>query len=169
ERFHHHRANLGRLDLILARGLELTLNPRNEPFDARPVDRPLAAGDLDAAHQFFAVEGLAGAPRLEHRDFAQLDSLEGGETRAAILALATAADRGAILGRTAVLHLTVFVAAVGTAHGSALHPAKEGDGRPGEMADRPADRGKQPSGDRSDECAGEHGARRGMVSALLSH
>jgi len=47
---------------------------------------------------------------------AELNALEGGEAVAAGRARAAPADRGAILGRAAVLHLGVFVAAERTAH-----------------------------------------------------
>src|SRR3546814_9777103 len=103
---HHHGGDLRRRHVVCDRGFELALDAGDEPLDARAVDRALAAGDLDAAHQFLAVEGLARPTGLEHRDLAQLDAFEGGEARAAILALAAAADRRAVLGRTAVLHLT---------------------------------------------------------------
>src|SRR3546814_15089949 len=43
ERLHHHRADLLRLDFILARGFELALDSRYEAFDPRAVDRALAA------------------------------------------------------------------------------------------------------------------------------
>src|SRR3546814_15910751 len=77
ERLQHHRADLLRLDFILARGFELALDSRYEAFDPRAVDRALAARDLDAAHQFLAIEGLARPAGLEHRDFAELDAFEG--------------------------------------------------------------------------------------------
>src|SRR3546814_17885193 len=60
-----------------------------------------------------------------HRDFAELDAFEGGEARAAILTLTAATDRRAVLGRTAVLHLAVFMSEIGAAHGRATNPAVE--------------------------------------------
>src|SRR3546814_8389479 len=89
---HHHGGDLRRRHVVLARGFELALDAGDEPLDARAVDRALAAGYLDAAHQFLAVEGLARPTGLEHRDLAQLDAFKGGEARAAILALAAAAE-----------------------------------------------------------------------------
>src|SRR3546814_4036181 len=80
---------------ILARGFELALDSRYEAFDPCAVDRALVARDLDAAHQFLAIEGLARPAGLEHRDFAELDAFEGGEARAAILTLTAATDRRA--------------------------------------------------------------------------
>src|SRR5437764_13531631 len=70
----------------------------------------------DGARQLVAVEWLALAVLLHHREVAQLHSLEGGEARPARLALTTAADRRAIFARPAVLNLAVFVRAERTTH-----------------------------------------------------
>ncbi len=70
----------------------------------------------DRALELVAVERLALAVLLDDGEVAQLDALEGRETRAAGLALAPAPDRRAVLGRAAVLHLAVFMGAERAAH-----------------------------------------------------
>ena len=75
---------------------------------------------------------------LHHGQLAQLHALDGGEALAAIAAEAAAADRAVVLGRAAVLHLGVVVAAERAAHGgSALR------GRSGSARTAPA-RGRRP-------------------------
>ena len=66
----------------------------------------------------FPIERLAAIFRFHHRQLTQLDPFKSGEARGAALALTTAADRGAIIRRTAVLHLARIMAAEGTAHRS---------------------------------------------------
>ncbi len=167
--FHHHRADLRRLNLVIARGFELALDARHQPFNPRAIDRAFAARDLDAAHQLFAVEGFAPAVGLEDGNFAQLNPLEGGEARAAVFALAPATDGGAVLGRAAVLHLAVFMSAIGAAHGLAFHPRIERDRRAREETDRPGHDGQHRTRDRADDAARDDRPRRGMVDPLLAH
>ena len=62
------------------------------------------------------VKGLAAAIGFHHGHFAQLHAFERGEARATAFALATPADRGVVLGRTAVLYLAVFMGTEGAAH-----------------------------------------------------
>ena len=83
------------------------------------VDVALAAGVADRALELGAVERLALAVLLDHGEVAQLDPLEGGEARAAALALPPPPDRRAVFRRAAVLHLAVFMRAERTAHVSA--------------------------------------------------
>src|SRR3546814_19840350 len=98
-----------------------------------------------------------------YRDFAELDACEGGEARAAILALAAATDRRAVLGRTAVLHLAVFMSAIGAAHGLATHPAVERHRGAFHKAQRPAADGHPGANDRRARAAGHHRPGRGPI------
>ena len=104
---HHQFADLRALDLALAGALELAHDAIDHALDALRIDRALAQGDLQRAHQLVAIEGHAAARFLDHDQLAQLHALESGETPAAIGTDAAAADRGRILGRTRVLHLGV--------------------------------------------------------------
>ena len=70
----------------------------------------------DRALELGAVERLALAVLLDHRQVAQLDPLEGREARPAALALAPAADRRAVLRRARILNLAVFMRAERAAH-----------------------------------------------------
>ena len=114
---HHHLADgLGR-DLALAEAFELAHDLGDHLLDPLRIDIALAQRDLDRAHQLVAVERHAAAVALDHREFAQLHALEGGEAEIAGQADAAAADRGGILGRPRVLHLGIEAAAARTAHG----------------------------------------------------
>ena len=95
EAVHHRLADFVRLDLVAA-GFELALDRADQPVDALGRDVALAAGDGDRALELAAVERLALAILFDHGELAQLDPLERGEARAAGLALAAAADRGAV-------------------------------------------------------------------------
>src|SRR5690606_33655073 len=64
----------------------------------------------------------APAIPLDHGQLAQLDALEGGEPRAAGIALPAPAHRPALLHRPRVLDLVVVRAAERTAHGLVSHP-----------------------------------------------
>ena len=79
----------------------------------------LAAGVTDRALELGAVERFALAVLLDHGEVAQLDPLERREAGAAAVAFAAAADRGAVLRRTAILYLAVFMGAERAAHVSA--------------------------------------------------
>src|SRR5262249_27350466 len=92
-------------------------------------DRPLAQRDADRARQLVAVERHSTAVRLHHGQLAQLGALDRGEALAAIGAEAAPADRAAVLGRTAVLHLRVLVATERTAHRRATVCDTSGSGR----------------------------------------
>jgi len=100
------------------------------PSDPFRRDVALAAGEGDGAGDLLAVERFARLVRLNHRDLAQLDPLEGGEPRAAAFALAAAADRRAVFGGTAVLHLRIVMGAERAAH-SAWPPARARHHSPG--------------------------------------
>src|SRR5690606_28978321 len=89
---------------------------RHHTLDRVRLDRTLAQSYLDGAEELAAVERLAPARALDHDELAQLHPLEGGEPAAAVLAGAAAADRGALLGRPAVLHLGILAVAIGAAH-----------------------------------------------------
>ena len=76
-----------------------------------------ALADGSAYGAFYPLsERLAPAFGLQDGQLAKLHALERGEARAAILALAAAADGGAVLGWAAVLHLAVFMGTKGAAH-----------------------------------------------------
>src|SRR5688500_15343867 len=113
--FHHQLADPGRGHLAVAAGLELALDRRGELLDPLRGGRPLAAGDRDRPLELGPVERLAPILRFDDEQLARLDPLEGGEALAAFLALSPAPDGGAVLGGTAVLHLAVFVGAIGAA------------------------------------------------------
>src|SRR3546814_1844283 len=100
---------------VCSSDLQLALDAGHEPFHAHGLHGALAAGDPDGTLQLFAVEGLALAALLHHHKFAKLHPLEGGEARAAAFALPAPANGSAVLGRTAVLHLTVVMGAEGAA------------------------------------------------------
>src|SRR4051812_11049546 len=125
EAIHHGLADLACIDLIPA-GFELALDRGDEPVEALGRNIALAAGDREGPGQLLAVERLALAVLLDHRQVAQLDALKGRETRAAGFALAPPANRCAILARPAVFHLAVFVRAEWAAHPLSLIDWKAG-------------------------------------------
>src|SRR5262245_31003760 len=91
-----------RRDLLLAQLDDLAFDPVDGLLYLLHGDRPLFASLLDAADDLFAVEGLAAAVLLDDQGQELLDALVGGETLAAGVALAAAADRLAVLGVAAV-------------------------------------------------------------------
>src|SRR3546814_796233 len=113
--FHHHLSDRPRRNLSVARRLQLPLDARNQLLQPAGIDWPLPARDPDGARQLVAVEGFLAPLALHHPYVAKLYPLEGGEARAAGFALPTTTDGGAILRRTAVLHLAVFMGAKGAA------------------------------------------------------
>src|SRR5690606_29627683 len=117
---HHHFADGLGGDFGFAQRLDLPLDARDELVDPFLRDAALAAGQRDRLLDLAAIERLARVVVLDHGDFAELDALEGGEPRAAALALAAAADRGVVLGRARVLYLAVLMGAEGAAQ--TLHP-----------------------------------------------
>src|SRR3954471_3454439 len=122
ERFeagHDGFTDLGRTDFV-AECLHLPLHATDQTIDPRGIDVALAAGMSDRPGQLVAIERLALAVFLDHCEVAQLDSLECGEARTARLALAAAANCGAVLAWPAVLNLAVFVRAEWAAHSLAL-------------------------------------------------
>ena len=90
---HHQFADPLARDVALALALELAHDAVDHALDPLGLDRALAQGDLDRAHELVAVEGRAPAVLLDDREFAQLHALEGREAAAAIGADAAAADR----------------------------------------------------------------------------
>src|SRR6476646_15443 len=119
EAVHHRFADLSRFDLV-ALGLEAALNAADEPFDLLGRDVALAGRMADRSGELVAVERLALAILLDHREVAQLDPLEGREAGDACLVRTRGADRGAVFVRPAVLNLAVCVRAEGTAHALSL-------------------------------------------------
>src|SRR5918996_588787 len=104
------------LDLRLAADLDLAHDTVDEALDPLLLDAALAGGDHDRALQLVAVERHAAAVALDHDQLAQLDPLEGGEPRAAGIALPAPPHRAAILYRARVLDLIVIRATERTAH-----------------------------------------------------
>src|SRR5690242_6500552 len=113
---HHHLADLLGGDFRIALGFQPALDARHQFLDHHRIDRPLARGDRDRAHQLVAIERLALVLAFQHPQLAELDTLERGEARRATFALPPPPDRGAVLGRAAVLDLARFVAAERAAH-----------------------------------------------------
>src|SRR5690606_27916668 len=115
---HHQVADVMRLDVRFAGAFELTHDAADHALDALRLDGALAHGDLDRAHQLLPVEGHAPSVAFDHRQLAQLHPLEGREATAARGADPPAANRGVVLRRAGVLHLSVVAGAIGTPHGS---------------------------------------------------
>src|SRR3954449_4219253 len=113
---HHDLADGFRRNLRLAAALQLAHDRRHHLLDPLRIDRPLAQGDLQRAHQLVAVERHAAAVALDDREFAQLHPLEGGEAEIAGHADATTTDYRGILGRARVLHLRIETVAARAAH-----------------------------------------------------
>src|SRR5579871_2387303 len=119
ERVHHHFADDGGRNLALARAFQAPDDAVDDAVEAIGIDRTLAQGDPHRTHHLFTVEGFALTIGLDHRQFAQLHPLEGGEAGTAVRTLPAPADRGVVVRRPRVFHLGVFVAAEGTTHASA--------------------------------------------------
>src|SRR6185437_2366115 len=116
QRVHHQLPDLLAGDVALPARLELADDAVDDALDALLLDRPLAQRDADRAGELVAVERHPPLVGLHHGQLAQLDPLDCGEALAAGAAEAAAADRGTVLGRTAVLHLRVVMAAERAAH-----------------------------------------------------
>src|SRR5690348_1163212 len=116
QRVHHQLADLLRGNVALTRRLELPDDTVDDTFDSLLLDRALVQRDTDRARQLVAVERHAAVVGLHHRELAQLGALDGGEALAAVAAEAAPADRAAVLARTAVLHLRVFLSTERAAH-----------------------------------------------------
>src|SRR6478672_6116248 len=122
---HHGFPDARRRDLV-ALGFQLPLHPAHQPVDLGRVDVALARRMADRAFELGPFERLALAVFLDDREVAQLDTLKGGEPRAACLALAPPPDRSAVFARPAVFDLAVFMRAQRTAHSLALINGKAG-------------------------------------------
>ena len=81
------------------------------------ADRAFDCGDLDAGHQFLAVERLSPSVALHHQQVGG-DMFIGGETLIAIVAASSAAD--AVAGDTGVDDSVRCVSAVRTSHDQIL-------------------------------------------------
>lgn len=83
------------------------------------IHRDLAffAGFDETAEKFFSFDGFAGSVALDDAEFGAFDLFVGGEAGAAFEALATSADRGAVLRRTGIDHLIEEMTTLDTAHG----------------------------------------------------
>ena len=97
---HHDLADRLRGNFGLAAAFELAHDRGNHLLDPFRIDRPLAQGDLQRAHQLVAVERHPAAVALDHGQFAQLHPLEGREAEIAGDAHPPPPDHGRILGRT---------------------------------------------------------------------
>ncbi len=117
---HHHFTNARGFDLAFAGCFNLTLDARNEPVEAFLRDTAFARGKSNRLFDFQAVERFAARLAIraafDNGDFAQLDTLESRETRAAPFTLPPSADRGVIFGRARILYLAVVMRAEGAAH-----------------------------------------------------
>src|SRR5882762_3705235 len=80
---HHDLADGFRRNLRLAAAFKLAHDRRHHLLDPLRIDRALAQGYLQRAHQLVAVERHPAAVTLDHREFAQLHPLEGGEAEVA--------------------------------------------------------------------------------------
>src|SRR5262245_24266942 len=108
EALHGQSAQAAGLDLGLPAQLDLAHDAVDDAVDALLVDPALARRDHDRALELLAVERDALALALEHGQLAQLDALEGGEARAAGVALAPPANRPGLLDRPRVLDLIII-------------------------------------------------------------
>src|SRR5690606_13823809 len=77
---------------------------------------PFTQRDVHRTRKLIAIERDAPSRALQHHKIAELHPFKRREARAALVTLATAADRSAVLGGTAVLHLGVFVLTKRAAH-----------------------------------------------------
>src|SRR5216117_928540 len=113
---HHDLADrLGR-NLGFPATFKLAHDGRHHLLDTLRIDRPLAQGDLDRAHQLITIERYPPAVALDHSEFAQLHPLKGGEAEIAGDANPPPPDHGGIFRRTRVLHLRIETVAAGTSH-----------------------------------------------------
>src|SRR5262249_35969414 len=83
-------------DIGLARTLQLAYQRVDNALDPLGLERTFTQGDVDRSGELVAVEGLALAVLLDHRQLAQLHALEGREAGPAIRAEASAANRTAV-------------------------------------------------------------------------
>src|SRR5829696_355927 len=113
---HHDLADRLRGYFRLAAAFEFAHDRGNHLLDPFRIDRPLAQGDLQRAHQLVAIERHPAAVALDHGQFAQLHPLEGREPEVAGDAHPPPPDHGRILSRTRILHLRIETVAAGTAH-----------------------------------------------------
>src|SRR5689334_8918341 len=104
------------VDLGLALLADALLDPLGEEGEVVLSDRAALAGLADADKDLAAAERLARAGALGDRQARRLD---GGETAPALRALATPADRAAVVGGARVHHAGVGVPAERTVHGGA--------------------------------------------------
>jgi hypothetical protein len=104
-------------DLALELGFEGIHDILDEHGDLLDVDGALVTGGADGAGEFLAVEFLAAAVALDDDDAIADDGLGGAIAVAALEALATAADGGALLADAGVDHLVLDGRAFGATHG----------------------------------------------------
>src|ERR1700710_1870568 len=113
---HHDLAYQLRGNLRLAAAFKLAHDRRHHLLDPLGIDRPLAQGDLQRAHQLVAVERHPAAVALDHREFTQLHPLEGGEAEIAGHADPPPPDHRGILGGARVLYLRIETVAAWATH-----------------------------------------------------
>src|SRR5436190_3112958 len=126
---HHDLADRLRGDFALAAAFQLPHDGGNHLLHPLWLDRALAQGDLQRAHQLVAVERHAAAVALDHGQFAQLHALEGGEAEVAGNADAPPPDHGRVLGRPGILHLRIETVAARAAHAGETLTSRSGSGR----------------------------------------
>lgn len=113
---HDEFADHARRDVAFARAFQPTHDAVDHALDALGFDGALAQRQIEGAGQLIAVEGRACAALFHHRQFAQLDALEGRETRAACRAKAPPPDGRVVLGRPGILYLGVVMSAERATH-----------------------------------------------------
>src|SRR5690606_14926346 len=116
QRLHHHLADRFRGHFALALALQLADDAGDHLLNLILLDWALTQRNRKRARKLVAIERHAPPRALDHYKIAQLHALKGSEARAALVALAATADRGAVLGRTAVFDLAVFVLAKRATH-----------------------------------------------------
>ncbi len=90
--FHYQFANLAAFDLGLRVAFQFVLDLSDDPLELGIADRPLPAGQLQAALDLGGIEGLPCAVFLDNFDGRALDPLVGSVAEAAVRALTAAAD-----------------------------------------------------------------------------
>ena len=123
--FHDEFADPATCNFAVALTLKLAHDSIHHPLDAIRLNRTLAQGDFERAHEFIAIERHPPAGFFQDHQFAQLHALERRETAAAIGTDPAAANGRRIAGRARVLHLGFKTAAIRAPHGG---PASKHDG-----------------------------------------
>jgi hypothetical protein len=96
------------------------MDGRDQFLDLLFADLAVAAGDLDAALQLFAVKRLDLAVAFANGQIAHLNTLDRSELGAALVADAPAANNRVFGVRTGVLYLAVGRIAIRASHNSRM-------------------------------------------------